>query len=97
MPIEAPVLDGRPTIEQCTFCGSSPFDPFLRGQVQRGKWDLWNLEIRPYCALICTSCKEIIGYEHPVTEEVDLKSFRAPSRWFAGRLLDRLRDALRFG
>lgn len=50
-------------IEKCPKCGAEPFDPFLRGQVQRRKfkWFLWDPW--PYCALICWNCKEIVGYE----------------------------------
>ena len=73
MPIECAVLLDKPSpIESCPHCGASPFDPFLRGQVQRWRWSLLRLEIRPYCTLICSTCKEIVGYEHPVTGEVDL-------------------------
>lgn len=64
MPIECALLRGQPVpIEKCPKCGAEPFDPFLRGQVQRRKfkWFLWGPW--PYCALICWNCKEIVGYE----------------------------------
>jgi ribosomal protein L34E len=63
MPIECDVLEGRPSpIKTCPKCGAD-FKPFMRGQVQRWprKWLIgpW----RPYCALICSECKEIVGHE----------------------------------
>jgi hypothetical protein len=73
MPIEFTVLKDQPSpIEKCPRCGVEPFEPFLRGQIQRGKWDLLRLRIRPYCTLICTACKEIVGHEHPVTGETTI-------------------------
>lgn len=73
MPIEVPVLQNQPPpIEKCPRCGVEPFEPFLRGQIQRGRWSLLKLEIRPYCSLICSACKEIIGYEHPLTGDFEL-------------------------
>jgi hypothetical protein len=61
MPIEVALLEGRPSpIVTCPKCGASPFRPFLRGQVQ--SW-LRQIFFRPYCALICWTCKEIVGYE----------------------------------
>ena len=74
MPIEFAVLQHQPVpLEKCPRCGVEPFDPFLRGQVQRWKWSLLTLSIRPYCTIICSSCKEIVGHEHPVTGEVELE------------------------
>jgi hypothetical protein len=73
MPIESAVLLYQPSpIERCPRCGVAPFEPFLRGQVQRGRWSLLKLEIRPYCTLICSACKEIVGYEHPLTGDSEL-------------------------
>ena len=65
MPIEVALLEGRPTLyATCPNC-ERPFVPFMRGQVQRSKrpwWRFWGAA-RPYCAVICRECKEIIGYE----------------------------------
>ncbi len=64
MPKEAAELAGKPVegLDYCPKCGAA-FVPFLRGQVQR--WPRWFLigPRRPYCALICWTCKEIVGYE----------------------------------
>ena len=60
MPIEALLLEGKPTpFVACPKCGKS-FDPFLRGQVARFDW--FGLRKRIWC-LICRQCKEIVGYE----------------------------------
>ncbi len=47
---------------RCPKC-DAPFEAFLRGEVQRWprKWLVGPR--RPYCALICRACKEIVGYE----------------------------------
>lgn len=70
MPIEAVILDLLPSpFAACPECGAAPFEPFLRGQVQRmWPWTWRTLwlpigEPQPYCALICRECKEIVGYE----------------------------------
>jgi len=69
MPAEVLLLEGQPSpITACPKCGDSPFRPFLRGQVQRWPYSWRTLwlpigPMRDYCALICWSCKEIIGYE----------------------------------
>ncbi len=66
MPIEVELLEHAPVpITKCPLCGAEPFDPFMRGQVQRWPrpwWKFWG-KTRPYCALICWTCKEIVGYE----------------------------------
>ena len=67
MPIEVLTLRDRAVpLAACPKCRTAPFDPFLRGQVQRGErpwWrPLWGPK-RPYCALICWTCKEIVGWE----------------------------------
>ena len=70
MQIEAMELKDAPRpIDVCPKC-DAPFDPFMRGQVQRWPWPWWKLWLpigkpRPYCALICWHCKEIVGYEKP--------------------------------
>lgn len=63
MPIEYSQLEGRPVpFEECPFCDVMPFEPFLRGIVQ--SW--WRKLLgKPYCALICENCKEIVGHEKP--------------------------------
>lgn len=69
MPIECTLLEGtRCALSECPNCGATPFDPFLRGLVQRSPWT-WRTpwlpfgKPRPYCTLICWECKEIVGYE----------------------------------
>jgi hypothetical protein len=64
MPIEAALLrDKIVHLDTCPKCGAV-FEPFLRGQVQRSprRWIFFG-KPRPYCALICRVCKEIVGYE----------------------------------
>lgn len=62
MPIEYSLLQNKPSpLERCPNCGHI-FVPFLRGMVQ--SW--WRkLFRRPYCAVICYACKEIVGHEKP--------------------------------
>ena len=50
--------------EICPACGAR-FPEFLRGEVQRSKRFLGFLWKRPYCAVICHVCKDIIGWEQP--------------------------------
>jgi len=65
MPIECELLLREPyAIEKCPKCGTLAPE-FMRGQVQRSKRFLWVLWRRPYCAVICHGCKEIIGWESP--------------------------------
>jgi hypothetical protein len=65
MPIECVLLDDAPVpLRECPECGVLPFRPFMRGQVQRWKG---LFRKRPYCALICSTCKEIVGWEKPQT------------------------------
>lgn len=63
MPVEYEYLINRPVpLDRCPRCGDRPFDPFLRGMVQN--W--WRrLRGKPYCALVCSKCKERVGYEEP--------------------------------
>jgi hypothetical protein len=68
MPVECELLKDAPVpLEECPVCGENPFEPFLRGLVQRGTrgWCGFGRR-RPYCALICSMCKNIVGYEEPV-------------------------------
>ena len=63
MPIECAQLRDAPLpLFYCPKCGVSPFDPFMRGQVQSAWRKFFN---RPYCCVICYACKEIVGYEKP--------------------------------
>jgi hypothetical protein len=68
MPIEYGLLKNAPVpLQACPKCCYRPFEPFLRGLVQRSPigwrwaWPPWFQ--RPYCALICWACKEIVGWE----------------------------------
>lgn len=69
MPIEVRLLDGAPVpLQSCPKCGAAPFDTFLRGLVQRSPVSIfarppWRR--RPYCAVICRGCKEIVDWEVP--------------------------------
>jgi hypothetical protein len=69
MAIECGLLQNAPPpFKKCPKCDAD-FEPFLRGMVQRSPWPWWNIlsigDARPYCALICRACKEIVGYELP--------------------------------
>jgi len=70
MPVEAILLQAQwIPFRECPKCGAAPFEPFLRGQIQRGLFgQLWawmrgDPNWRGYCALICSACKETVGYE----------------------------------
>lgn len=77
MPIEFTLLARMPVpIAECPNCHGRPFVPFLRGTVQRSQRPFWRAvrnaltgrqlpPTRPFCALICESCKEIVGHEDP--------------------------------
>ncbi len=69
MPHECELLYSEPYhLNTCPLCCAS-FKPFLRGQIQRRKYSFLGLltgKIRPYCALICSNCKEIVGHEDPI-------------------------------
>jgi hypothetical protein len=65
MPSEVGLLWDMPSpIDCCPRC-HVPFVPFMRGEVQRSQRFLWVLWRRPYCAVICQACKEIVGWEEP--------------------------------
>lgn len=67
MPAEAAMLrNAAVALRECPHCHVSPFVPFLRGTVQRLRraW-LFGTPRACYCALICSSCKEVVGYENP--------------------------------
>ena len=75
MPIETRLLEGQPVkLRWCPVCGASPFVPFMRGQVQRARRGLFGFgKERDYCALICSTCHGIAGYESPpALAEIDL-------------------------
>lgn len=66
MPVECDLLSSAPVpLARCPKCGATPFDPFMRGEVQRFRRSWWFGRKRDYCALICWQCKEIVGYESP--------------------------------
>ena len=68
MPIECSQLQDKPQpLSQCPACGAEPFQAFLRGMVQRTRWRKYILfgPWRDYCTVICSECKEIVGYESP--------------------------------
>lgn len=74
MPIEATQLRDKPVpFRACPKCGAEPFEPFLRGTVQRSRHGLHITCEYPfvrflpqdYCAVICWQCKEVVGYESP--------------------------------
>ena len=73
MPWQAAVLARRPEpLPACPLCDAEPFESFTRGAVQRNKYPWWKRpfsafltekDVRPYCAIICSSCGEIVGHE----------------------------------
>ena len=72
MPTEFTLLAGaRVPLGACPHCGAAPFVPFLRGIVQRNV-HAWGGRRQDYCALICSTCKDIVGYESPVIEPESL-------------------------
>jgi len=65
MPIESTLLRFEPVpVKTCPAC-KAKFEPFMRGTVQRSRFAWWIGPTRPYCALICSECKNIVGYEQP--------------------------------
>lgn len=65
MPIEAELLRHKPEpFRRCPECMCLSRS-LMRGQVQRSRRFLGFLWKRPYCAVICGACKEIIGWEEP--------------------------------
>ena len=67
MPIEYILLKNRKSpFQECPLCEAEPFTPFMRGMVQRHQRRWWGLGApQAYCAVICSNCKEIVGYEKP--------------------------------
>jgi hypothetical protein len=61
-------IEAIEVISHCPECYVTPLEPFLRGQVQRSPHRFWWWpfgETRPYCAVICRACKQIVGWESP--------------------------------
>lgn len=67
MPIECRLLLVVPVkFTKCPRCKIEPFEPYLRGSVQRSKRKWFGIgPKRDYCAVICSHCKAIVGYESP--------------------------------
>lgn len=62
MPIECVLLDmKREHYAICPRCHAD-FKGFMRGEVQSNWRRLLRLR---YCAVICTKCKQIVGWEKP--------------------------------
>lgn len=73
MPREYTLLENAPVpYVNCPVC-DTPFEPFMRGLVQRSQ------SHRCYCALICSHCQKIVGYEEP-PKGVDHNSVKAAVR-----------------
>jgi len=71
MPVEAKLLAATPEpFDACPQCGAAPFVSFIRGVVQRSRRLFWVGPRRPYCTVICSRCKGIVGYESPPSESV---------------------------
>lgn len=66
MPNEYTLLKNHPVpLQTCPKCGET-FKTFMRGQVMRNERWFWIGPRRDYCALICSACKEIVGWESPL-------------------------------
>src|ERR1700675_2841822 len=62
MPPEYTMLQTEPEpVDHCPLC-HAPFRSFMRGLVQNSWHRFWG---NPYCCIICSECKKIIGYENP--------------------------------
>ena len=95
MPVETKLFMNIPLSDiKCPRCGVSS-NGFMRGYVQRSRRFAYVLWSRPYCAIICHVCKDVIGWESP-TEAVckvkdidlsDLANFPPPpdsdAKWLA--------------
>lgn len=63
MSAEYTALKGKPLpVKICPECLKEPKEYFNRGNVQNGFRKFFR---RPYCAIICEHCMEIIGWEKP--------------------------------
>ena len=65
-------------IDDCPICGSD-FAPFLRGLIHRSFWLSpieWLMDVlrwgSPGRALVCSVCKDVVGYESPLGELEEL-------------------------
>jgi len=77
MPEEYLMLKDLPVpIDACPLCEDEPFDPMMRGMVQRGKRKWLVGKPRPYCLLICAHCHGMVGYEDPDGNHAFLSSRR---------------------
>jgi hypothetical protein len=67
IPIEVRLLEGQAVkLGWCPVCGERPFVPFKRGEVQRARRSFFGFgKERDYCALICSECEAVVGYESP--------------------------------
>jgi hypothetical protein len=67
MPIEVLQLKDKPeSYDDCPSCGAYPFESFMRGTIQRSRKRFFFFgKERPYCAVICRHCKEIVDWESP--------------------------------
>lgn len=71
MPIESMLLNHKPVpFGHCPRCDAQPFEPFLRGEIQRWPRRWLVGPRRPYCALICRVCMEIVGWEEPIAAQL---------------------------
>lgn len=53
------------SFDKCPKCGVDPFTGYMRGLVKRRKRDWLGRKRRKVWAVICWSCKEIVGWEDP--------------------------------
>jgi hypothetical protein len=87
MPVEYSLLCDRPEhLSQCRLCKARPFRSFLRGQVHRRKYRWWFFGEWPYSAVICSDCKNIVGYELTESERFDFSWGFGHSITFAPRM-----------
>ena len=62
MPVEFTLLkDKEQELKICPKCKKN-IEYFMRGEVQSSLRKFFKLK---YCAIICRSCKQIVGYEKP--------------------------------
>ena len=78
MPVEYALLKDRPeALARCPASNAKPFYALMRGMVHstwrkyvpafepKNSFPGFRLVPRPYCSVICSQCKEIVGYEKP--------------------------------
>lgn len=64
MPIQAITSRLMPQpLQVCPKCNADPFESFMRGQVVRTFWLPWKWRRTDIWAVICSQCKDIVGYE----------------------------------